>query len=90
MFELIIASLVILAGFYSRMNQNKQLRETLSILPELCLVVLIASLINLLFADKPVVFENYITELQSYTAMKFAFIFLIVNFFKIRRKSVSA
>lgn len=89
MTELIIAALIILAGFYSRMNQNKQLRETLSILPELCLVVLIASLINLLFSDKPVVFENYITELQSYTAMKFAFIFIAVNYFKIRRKGAS-
>jgi uncharacterized membrane protein SirB2 len=90
MAELIIAALIILAGFYSRMNQNKQLRETLSILPEICLVVLIASLINLLVSEQPVVFENYITELKSYTAMKFAFVFIVVNFFKVRRKNKMA
>lgn len=90
MFELIIGGLIILAGFYSRMNQNKMLRETLSILPELCLVVLIASLINLLVSENPVSFDGYIAELQAYTAMKFAFIFLAVNYFKVRRKSVAA
>ncbi|MFB0944905.1 MAG: putative membrane protein SirB2 [Spirosomataceae bacterium] len=89
MFELIVAGLIILAGFYSRMNQNKQLRETLSILPEICLVVIIASLINLLVSEKVVSFENYITDLQSYSAMKFAFIFVVVNYFKIRRKGAS-
>jgi uncharacterized membrane protein SirB2 len=89
MFELIVAGLIILAGFYSRMNQNKQLRETLSILPEICLVVIIASLINLLVSEKVVSFENYIVDLQSYSAMKFAFIFVVVNYFKIRRKGAS-
>ena len=89
MFELIVAGLIILAGFYSRMNQNKTLRETLSILPEICLVVLIASLINLLFSEKAVSFENYVAELESYTAMKFAFVFLVVNFFKVRREGKS-
>ncbi len=86
MFELILASLIILAGFYSRMNQNKLLGETLSIIPEICLVVVIVSLINLLFSEKPVVFENFIAELQAYTAIKFAFIFLVINYFKVRRK----
>lgn len=90
MFELIVGGLIILAGFYSRMNQNSQLRETLSILPELCLVVLIASLINLLVSDNPVTFDAYIAELQAYTAMKFAFIFLAVNYFKVRRKGLAA
>ena len=90
MFELIIAGLIILAGFYSRMNQNKTLRETLSILPEICLVVVIASLINLLLSEQAVTFENYLANLQAYSAMKFAFVFIVVNYFKIRRKAASA
>lgn len=89
MFELIIAGLIILAGFYSRMNQNTQLRETLSVLPEICLVVLIASLVNLLVSEKAVTFDNYITDLQAYSAMKFAFVFVVVNYFKVRRKGAS-
>lgn len=89
MFELIIGGLIILAGFYSRMNQNSQLRETLSILPEICLVVIIASLINLLVSEKTVTFDNYVTDLQAYSAMKFAFVFIVVNYFKVRRKGTS-
>lgn len=89
MAELIVAGLIILAGFYSRMSQNSKLRDILSIMPELCLIVLIASLINVLLGDEPVTFDNYIADLEAFTAMKFAFIYLIVNFFKIRRKGIA-
>ncbi len=84
---LIIIVLIILAGMYSRISNNKILQEGLSIMPEMCAFVLGWILLNLMLSEQLITFENYYLEVKEFSWMQLAFLFVFTNYFKVQRES---